>query len=125
MERLQELAQQLAIPGLPPWTGLVALLCLALVLLAWVVMPFSVFGVKTRLEMLEAQLEDIQAEIRALGMRLAEQPRPGVAATAVPDYLEMPAPRRAAPAEPRATPPVPPPAARPEPRLDWPSPAGR
>lgn len=123
MEQLQALAASLTIPGLPAWSGLVSLLLLAFVLLAWVAMPFSVFGVKSRLDMLEAQLDEIQGEIRALGMRLADEARPGPAVTT--DYVEVVAPRRDQPAEFRARPPVPPPAARPEPRLDWPGPKGR
>jgi hypothetical protein len=121
MEQVQELAARLVIPGLPAWSGLAVLLVLALFALAWLAMPFSVFGLKSRLEMLEAQLEDIQAEIRALAMRLAEAPRPGVSK----DHFEIDPPRREPPPEVAATPPVPPPAKRPEPRLDWPVPARR
>jgi len=123
MERVQELVTALTIPGLPGWTGMVVVLALGLVALAFALMPFSVFGLKSRLEMLELQLEDVQAELRALGMRLAEQPRqlpaPGT------DYLDLPLPRRSPEPEPRATAPVPPPAMRPEPRLDWPTQARR
>ena len=129
MGMLQELASRLAIPGLPDWTGLVALLLLLLAALAFVLMPFSVFGVKGRLESLEAQLDEIQAEIRSLSLHLSGAPRRSAAAD---DWVDLPA--RARPAEPelRAAPPVPPPAAwpeesrggRPEPRLDWPG-AGR
>ena len=50
MALLQELASRLAIPGMPQWTGLLALLLLALVGLAYLLMPFAVFGVKGRLE---------------------------------------------------------------------------
>ena len=35
-------------------------------------MPFSVFGVKGRLDGVEARLDEIQAEIRALSLRLPE-----------------------------------------------------
>jgi hypothetical protein len=38
-------------------------------------MPFSVFGVKSRLETIEARLDEIQGEIRRLALRL---PEPGV-----------------------------------------------
>ena len=123
MEQLQELATRLVLPGMPAWTGLGVLLVLALFALAWLCMPFSVFGLKSRMEMLEAQLEDLQAEIRALAMRLAELPRPGPGVSN--DYFEIDPPRRDPPPEVSATPPVPPPAKRPEPRLDWPTTARR
>ncbi len=123
MEQVQELATRLVIPGLPAWSGLGVLLVLALFALAWLCMPFSVFGLKSRMEMMEAQLEDIQGEIRALAMRLAEMPRPAPGVSN--DYFEIQPPRRELPPEVSAHPPVPPPAARPEPRLDWPSAARR
>ena len=106
MEQLQELATRLVLPGMPAWTGLGVLLVLALFALAWLCMPFSVFGLKSRMEMLEAQLEDLQAEIRALAMRLAELPRPGPGVSN--DYFEIDPPRRDPPPEVSATPPVPP-----------------
>jgi hypothetical protein len=125
MGLLQELTSRLTIPGLPDWTGLLALLVLLLVGLSYLLMPFSVFGVKGRLDSLEAQLDEIQSEIRSLAMRLPDSPRRAVAD----DWVELPGSRRA-PEEPppRTTPPIPPPAAWPEtprgsraePRLDWP-----
>jgi hypothetical protein len=121
MELLQDLANRLTPPGLPGWFGLIAVLVLVLVALAYLLMPFSVFGLKGRLEGLEAQLDEIQAEIRALAMRLSDQPRPPPSD----HYLDLPTPRRPEPPEFRATPPVPPPPARPEPRLDWPDSARR
>ncbi|MDO9709634.1 hypothetical protein [Paracraurococcus lichenis] len=129
MALLQELASRLAIPGLPEWTGLLALLLLLLAGLAYLLMPFSVFGVKGRLDSLEAQLDEIQAEIRSLSLQLSGAPRRPVAD----DWVELP-PGRGRPAEepPRVVPPVPPPAAWPEggrgraePRLDWPEGRGR
>ena len=115
MGQLQELSARLAIPGLPDWTGPLALLVLLLVGLAYLLMPFSVFGVKGRLESVEAQLDEIQGELRLLSMRLAEAP-PRRGATAADDWMELPV-RRPPLEEPvmRATPPVPPPAAWPEP----------
>jgi hypothetical protein len=124
---LQELSKTLSLPGLPDWVGLVVLVTLALVALAYLLMPFSVFGVKGRLDAIEAQLDEIQTELRTLALR---QPEP--ARTRRPpvedDWAEpVAAPRRAEP-EPtlRAAPPVPPAAwpernpGRAEPRLDWP-----
>ena len=51
----------------PPWVHLVALVAMAGLTLLFVLMPFSVFGLKTRLEMIEARLDDIQAELRYIG----------------------------------------------------------
>ena len=59
MAMLQDLASRLAIPGLPDWTGLLALLVLMLAGLAYLLMPFSVFGLKGRLESMEAQLDEL------------------------------------------------------------------
>lgn len=100
---LEVWAQRLTIPGLPEWSGLVVLLVLILLGLCVLVMPFSVFGVKGRLDSIEAQLDDLRADIRALAARgspLAmrnEVPPPGLVVPP-PD----PAPRRA------------------EPRVNWP-----
>lgn len=129
MALLQELAGRLAIPGLPGWTGLLALLLLILVGLAYLLMPFAVFGVKGRLEVIEAQLDELQAEIRSLSLRLGPDAARRSAALAADDWVEPPGLRRSAAAEPgpRVSPPVPPPASWPErrggraePRLDWP-----
>ncbi len=127
MSALQDLAARLAIPGLPEWTGLLALLVLLLTALAYLMMPFSVFGLKGRMEGLEAQLDEVQAEIRNLSLRLADHPRRPLSE----DWVEPPGSRRVVAPEPpvRSAPPVPPPAAWPEPpprsgrtepRLDWP-----
>jgi hypothetical protein len=103
------------IPGLPDWANLVVLVIGLMIVLAWVLMPFSVFGVKGRIEALEARLEMIQEEIRQLNMRIAQgAARPGI------DYglpVEAPTLRRADPPpmpEPRAAPPIPPPPVIPE-----------
>jgi len=123
MAQLQELAARLAIPGLPAWTGLLALLILLLVGLAYLLMPFAVFGVKGRLDVVEAQLDEIQAEIRRLALRLSDSPR----RMAAEEWIDTPVTRRAEEPPLRSSPPVPPPPAWPEsgrgraePRLDWP-----
>ena len=41
-------------------------------LAAFLMMPFSVFGLKSRLDAIEAQLDDVQQEIRSLALRLPE-----------------------------------------------------
>ncbi len=131
---LQDVANALTIPGLPDWTGLVLLVVALLVALAYALMPFSVFGVKGRLDAIEAQLDEIQTEIRTLALRL---PEPGRRRPPLEDdWTEPMTPVRRAepePPPPRATPPVPPPAAWPdppprapqgggraEPRIEWP-----
>jgi hypothetical protein len=124
MGSIQDLAARLAIPGLPEWTGVAALLALLLVGLAYLLMPFSVFGVKGRLDVLEAQLDEIRDEIRGLSIRMSDGPRRSTAE----DWVDPPR-MRGAEDQPRVSPPIPPPASwpdpprggRPEPRLDWPT----
>lgn len=109
-----ELVARLAIPGLPEWSGLVILLLGLLFLAAFLMMPFSVFGLKSRLDAIEAQLDDVQQEIRSLALRL---PEPGLRrrAPALDEtYDELPDPVRPEPPArddraPRMTPPIPPP----------------
>ena len=124
MGSFQDLAARLTIPGLPEWSGVAALVALLLVGLAYLLMPFSVFGVKGRLDALEAQLDEIRDEIRGLSIRLSDAPRRAAAE----DWVDPPRARGAEP-QPRVNPPIPPPASwpdpprggRPEPRLDWPT----
>jgi hypothetical protein len=90
---------------LPWWVPIVLLVPLLLYALAFLFMPFSVIGVKGRLDVIEARLDEIQGEIRHLALRLPEAGRAA-------DYDEIYAPeptvqtRRAAPAVIR--PPIPP-----------------
>ena len=123
---------------LPWWVPLVLLIPALLYALAFLFMPFSVIGVKGRLDVLEARLDEIQNEIRHLALRL---PEPGQHVDF--DEIYHPGPvepvRRAPlvvtrPPIPPATHeledggiaadrPPPPPQARPvrrDPRLDWP-----
>jgi hypothetical protein len=81
---------------LPWWVPIVLLVPALLYALAFLFMPFSVIGVKGRLDVIEARLDEIQGEIRHLALRLPET----VHAT---DYGEIYAP---APAERRAAAPV-------------------
>lgn len=60
----------------PWWLPAVVLAPLILLVLAFVAMPFSVFGVKGRLEAIEARLDEIQGEIRSLALRLPEAGEP-------------------------------------------------
>src|SRR6202035_2742066 len=85
------------LPDWLPWWVPIALLVPALLYsLAFLFMPFSVIGVKGRLDVIEARLDEIQGEIRHLSLRLPEVGRAS-------DYDEIYAPgpidtsRRAAP----------------------------
>jgi len=121
----EALIAALTIPGMPGWTGLVAALALLLLGLAFLVMPFSVFGVKSRLESIEAQLDELQAELRAISAKLADGPRRAV----LMDDLDMPQPPRMAERGSAMAPPVVPRGpgqghgqgqGRSEPRINWP-----
>jgi hypothetical protein len=124
---------------MPWWVPIVLLVPALLYGLAFLFMPFSVIGVKSRLEVIEARLDELQGEIRHLALRLPELSRAA-------DYDEIyaPGPAEASPRrQPVQTrPPIPPAAhdleerprvaareprreperegARREPRLDWP-----
>ena len=68
--------QSLNLPEwLPWWVPLALLVPAVLWALSFLFMPFSVFGVKSRLEGVEARLDEIQGEIRALALRLPEPGR--------------------------------------------------
>ena len=58
----------------PWWVHLAVLLALLFVVVMFALMPFSVFGTKSRLEAIEIRLDEIQAEIRSLALRLPEGP---------------------------------------------------
>ena len=124
---LQDLAGALVIPGLPDWVGFMVLVVIALVALAYLLMPFSVFGLKGRIEAIEAQLDEIQTEIRGLAARLPEPSRRR--APIEDDWAEPPQLAKSPSEAPSLRAPIPPPAAWPEdssrarrsePRLDWP-----
>jgi hypothetical protein len=57
----------------PWWVSIVVIVPAVLFVLAFLLMPFSVFGVKGRLEGVEARLDEIQGEIRSLALRLPER----------------------------------------------------
>ena len=57
---------------LPWWVPLVCLVPILLWLLAFLLVPFSVIGLKARLDGLEARLDEIHAEIRTLSIRMPE-----------------------------------------------------
>ncbi len=108
--------------GLPSWVIGLGIAVGALYLLVLLAMPFSVFGVKARLEGIEARLEEIQEDLRVIALRLPEGG--GSAPPIAPRFAQegAPEPRRFAKEEaPEARRPVPPERpARAEPRLNWP-----
>ncbi|HEY4040786.1 MAG TPA: hypothetical protein VGM32_02965 [Rhodopila sp.] len=59
----------------PWWVPFVLIVPALLYALAFLFMPFSVLGVKTRLEVIEGRLDEIQQEIRHLALRLPVGPR--------------------------------------------------
>ena len=86
----------------PWWLQLLSVVVLILFGLAFLFMPFSVFGVKSRLEAVEARLDEIQGEIRSLALRLPEPGR----GTSFDDEMVL---RATAPIQPtRTAPPIPP-----------------
>ncbi|UPY38082.1 hypothetical protein [Sediminicoccus sp. KRV36] len=101
---LNDLATRLTLPGLPEWTGLVALLVLLLLAVCLLVMPFSVFGLKGRLDSIEAQLDDLRAELRVIAARQPDARREGWDAAPPPAETYPPATS----------------AGRAEPRISWP-----
>lgn len=112
--------------GLPWWAVLAIAVPIALYVLLLLAMPFSVFGVKGRLDLLEGRLDEIHEEIRNLALRSQEvglvrsqsDYRESVRSASLPQH-EVDLPRlRPEPAEPRRQPSVR--SERSEPRLDWP-----
>jgi hypothetical protein len=60
---------------MPGWLPFVVLIPVLLYGLTFIAIPFAVFGVKGRLDLLEARLDEIQGEIRLLSLRLPEVSR--------------------------------------------------
>ncbi len=89
---------------MPWWLQLLVVVIGILLGLSFLFMPFSVFGVKSRLEAVEARLDEIQGEIRSLALRLPEPGR----GTGYDDDVVL---RASAPIQKGRTPPPIPPAA--------------
>ena len=117
---LQDLVTRLTLPGLPEWTGLVALLILLLLALCLLVMPFSVFGVKGRLDNIEAQLDEIRAELRVFAARMPEARRPDWRSAGEHEIPLPVAPSRPEPAPLSEQHPTIHPGGRAEPKISWP-----
>ncbi len=91
----------------PWWVQSLAVIVAVLFGLALLLMPFSVFGTKSRLELLEARLEDMHQDLRALALRLPDRSSPG-------DAYDGPLLPARAREEHSTRPPIPPPAYYPE-----------
>ena len=101
----------------PPWASFVIVSVAVLFLLAFLLMPFSVFGLKGRLDALDARLDDIQNDIRSLALRV-----PDVRRVEYDAESELPLPPRAIRQETVARSPLPP---RPAPPDSPPPPPNR
>ncbi len=101
-------AMNLTLPDwVPWWVPLVLLLPALLYGLAFLFMPFSVIGLKSRLEVIEARLDEIQQDLRILSVR---GPAARVETVEYDDvYVPAPPPVRRAEREiPVERPPIPP-----------------
>ena len=96
------------LPEWLPWWAPILLLVPALMwALAFLFMPFSVIGLKGRLESMEAQLEELQSEIRSLAHRLPEPVRQSAYDDIYAPPGSIPAPRQDHPPA-VSRPPIPP-----------------
>jgi len=103
---------------LPWWAALAILVPAAIYALLLLAMPFSVFGLKSRLDQIEGQLGEIREELQAIAARFPAPPQasPMTYRAADKPLEAVQEPMRPMRAEKEAEP-VPRPRA--EPRLDW------
>lgn len=92
-------------PWLPWWVPILVLIPAILYALVFLLMPFSVLGLKGRLDVIEARLDEVQHEIRTLSLRLGEPARNYRPDEDAYDTNPLPTPAAQAP---RSRPPVPP-----------------
>ncbi len=59
---------------MPPWAQLILVVAGLLAGLAFLAMPFSVFGIKGRLDAIENRLDEMQGDLRKLAQRLPDVP---------------------------------------------------
>ena len=90
----------------PSWVPVVVLVLALLWGLAFLFVPFSVLGTRSRLEAIEARLDEIQGEIRSLALRM---PEPGPARAIETHYAEPPGRRSPDMDSLPLRPPIPPP----------------
>jgi len=98
---------------LPGWLILILLVVAGVYALALMAMPFSVFGVKSRLEAIEDQLDAIRDELRVISLRQPEPHRASaVEEPSYDPYAGIQAPRQRNAVSPDLAmppPPIPPP----------------
>ena len=82
---------------LPWWVTIAVLVPALLYLLVFLLMPFSVFGLKGRLNSIEARLDELQGEIRTLVLRMPESRGRGM------EWTDPPPPIAPAPCASRRT----------------------
>jgi hypothetical protein len=97
---------------LPAWAFLLLAIPALLYLLAFLLMPFSVFGVKARLEAVESQLDAVQEELRNLNLRargVVNKPftDDGETFDSLPNFAKLKSSQQSY-SEPRTGPPIPP-----------------
>ena len=69
------MSPSLPLPDWMPWWGQLAVMVGVILFgIAFLMMPFAVFGVKGRLDLVEARLDDIQVDLRMLTTRLSDPP---------------------------------------------------
>jgi hypothetical protein len=73
---------------MPGWAFLLLAVPVLLYCLAFLLMPFSVFGVKSRIESLEAQIDALHEDVRMMAMRSSGVLPP--AATTLDPYDDVP-----------------------------------
>ena len=84
-------------PWLPWWVPILVLVPAILYALVFLLMPFSVLGLKGRLDVIEARLDEVQHEIRTLSLRLGEPARSYRPDEDAYDTNPLPRPQAAAP----------------------------
>jgi len=96
---------------LPWWVPILVAIPLGLWVLTMLLMPFSVIGLKSRLEGIEARLDELHGEMRSLILRLPESPAERVSyrqdyyddrASSIDQSYVQPTPRPPIPPPPRA-----------------------
>lgn len=73
---------------MPGWVFLLLALPVLLYVFAFLLMPFSVFGVKARIESLEAQIDSLHEDLRMMAMRASGALPPS--ATELDSYDDVP-----------------------------------
>jgi len=103
---------------LPWWAALAILVPAAIYALLLLAMPFSVFGLKSRLDQIEGQLGEMREELQAIAARLPIRAQAAPPSARIAEAAAEPVPEPARPVRAEREP-EPAPRPRAEPRLDW------